>query len=127
MDVYHAVQNMRAGQPFEAVLERDGGQVVARGRLGLVMSDGRCAVFNEKLMRTAVTEQELEARFLLELDDLPSGAEIHCVQGCGWGVGPMQIGPQRPSDPIPRFSATYDEKGMVDFRETGRASRPSGQ
>jgi hypothetical protein len=91
MDLVEAILRGVAGQPYEAVLTRQGIRVTARGRFGIVMSDETCAVATEKLLRgPALTAQDLEpAPFLVEFDGDISGIEVNCVQGCYWHAGPI--------------------------------------
>jgi len=120
MDVYHAILSKAPGQSFEALLVRAGGSVVVRGHFGIAMSDDRCAVADEATLRNpALTAQELgPAPFLVTLDGLVSGVEVHCVQGCGWAVGPIHT-----SEPV-HLSGTFDQNDMVSLHDVGDAPRP---
>lgn len=78
--------NLTPGQPFVAVLDRDGMPVTVRGRAGIRTSDHKCSALDERLrQRPGMTWQELEATsFKLAVDVPPGGAGFRCLWGCAW-------------------------------------------
>lgn len=88
MDVINAIRSMKAGQLFDALLERDGAPMTIQGRVGIAMSDGVCAVADARLLETAV-KYDPNADFgpFKLVFDLPGGnVEFQCLEGCAGGM-----------------------------------------
>jgi len=87
MDVFYAIRSTKAGQSFDALLERDGAPMTVQGRVGIAMSDGACAVASARLLETAVKyDPYLEYVPFKLVFDLPGvNVELNCLEGCSGG------------------------------------------
>lgn len=94
MDVFYAVRKMKAGQSFDALLERDGAPMTVQGRVGIAMSDGACVVADARRLETAVKyEPTLDyGSFKLEFDLPGVNVEFNCLEGCSEGRGGNMCG-----------------------------------
>jgi hypothetical protein len=88
-DLQNEVRQLDAGQPFEALIERDGKQMTLYGRLGIRMSDGGCVAATEQVLAAATAEKPPPplAPFKLIIRVPGSHADYSCIDGCGWPSG----------------------------------------
>jgi hypothetical protein len=88
-DVRKVMKGKKAGQAFDAQIERDGAPMTVQGRVGISLLDGTCAIADEQVLEAAEAapfpDQNLPA-FKLEYT-IPAGRHLlRCLEGCAWGT-----------------------------------------
>jgi hypothetical protein len=103
------LRTAKAGQPFTALIERDGGSMTLNGNFGIRLSvTGKCVVATPERLETAQAVESVP--FTLIVNGPEGDYDFECVEGCAPG-SVSTGGASSDSDQI-EFSLRYGPNGL---------------
>lgn len=83
-DSFAVTSRSKPGEPFDALIERDGAQMTLYGELGVRISDGTCAVATPDRLAAAIDPEQRPAPVPFKLAVRVPGTSLawDCLEGC---------------------------------------------